>query len=85
MDLRKGMAMAPTRLEAECELLLEAKLARRKGIQRHEEIREVAAVAQFILDKNQTLQRDFFRDAIIKSEMMRANVDATIRAEIVVG
>src|SRR5438067_5944569 len=75
----------PKPLETENNLFLQTILARRKGVQRHEEVGKVSAVVPLVLNVEQALQRNLFRDAIVETQMMRANVDAAVGAEIVIG
>src|SRR5258706_4137436 len=72
-------------LETENNLFLQAILTRRESVQRHKEIRKCASVFSLVLNVEQALQGDLPGDAIVESQMMRANVDAAVGAEIVIG
>src|SRR5258708_3704393 len=72
------------RSEAENDLLLQTILTRREGIQRHEEVLKVSAVAQFTLNEEQALQGHFLCQAIIEAKMVGANVHPTVGSEIVI-
>jgi len=71
--------------KAEHNLLLQAILPGCERVERHEEIHEVTAVPSFGLNVKQTLPRDLLRDSIVEAQVMRANVDASVCAEVVIG
>src|SRR5205085_6331564 len=60
--------------EVEHHLLLHAVRARRKVAQRHEEVWILAAAAQRVLNKEETLERHAPRNAVLEAEVIRANV-----------
>src|SRR5437588_7964546 len=66
-------------------LFLNSILTRRESVEWHEEVREVAAVAQLTLNVDQALQTDLLGESIVEPEMIGANVDAAVRSQIVVG
>ena len=66
-------------------MFLQAVLARRERVQRHKEVRKVTAVAQLALDVEQALQGDLLRQPVVEAKMIGANVDAAVRAQIIIG
>lgn len=59
-------------------LFLQTILTWCEGVQGHEEVRKLTAVAQLVLDEQQTLECDLPGEPEIEAKVMRANVHARV-------